>query len=164
MLYNSNMFAISDIYCVEYLRLFLLPQRISQIRSLTVFWELAAASSQVLPTNKIREQEQKHKLVAWNNVWNTFASMDGLRNLEITFNSTKSVWGDLYGPDMIRLLAPTKAVTAPKRYQINFPFDVDSKRLPWSDVPYQIGRVPAGRSNWRATYLPKNDQSYDLPL
>lgn len=41
MLYNSNMFAISDMYCVEYLHLFLLPQRISQIRTLTIFWELA---------------------------------------------------------------------------------------------------------------------------
>src|SRR5689334_14697554 len=51
MLYSRNAFIISDMYIMEYLRSLLLGQRISQIRSLSVNWELVNVSPYDQPTN-----------------------------------------------------------------------------------------------------------------
>ncbi|CAO2651865.1 Nn.00g001480.m01.CDS01 [Neocucurbitaria sp. VM-36] len=122
-LYTANSFSlatdIDEQPTLNYLSYYFLPQRLTQIRNLNIYWELD--SFQYFLMTQLFDPVLDH----WFESWNALSKMTGLRHLQITLDFRYGNWSDTYetlwkerGEE---LLEPIKRITAPRDFVITLP-------------------------------------------
>ena len=178
-LYSTNSFLTSSPNVMQYLPLFMLPQRINAIRMLTFHWTslpnnivnmvldgLSPRVSQGLREQHICWKELRAAATyphAWNQIWHNIAAMAGLKTLivklEIDFPTPTSNWGNLNQETSDILLAPILGVIRPTTFILSLPFPaMDSEvaraerlaKLNWYQLPTAVGASWEGVDPWDA--------------
>jgi hypothetical protein len=133
---------------MQYLPLFILPQRIDFIHNLTFHW-------MYLPNQIFRMLSCEHedrKAVqqaanyphAWGVIWHNIAAMKGLKILNVKLHVWDS-WANLNEEAAKMLLAPIKEVTVPKTFILSLPFPAMNRGVPHtSHYPWESWRVDEG--------------------
>lgn len=123
-LYSSNLFSITSHFrqnlLLPYLPTLLLPQRIRQIRSLRIFWDM-------FPMVCLDYSSSQN---VWLKSWDALRQMTGLSNLHIDIG----VWSFLGFQEQwlereVELFEPVKTITTPKTFVIILPNRVCSTGL-----------------------------------
>lgn len=122
-LYTANAFSLStdieQIATIDYLSYFMLPQRITQIRELHLYWELDSFHYGLMSPSNDPDLEP------WLNSWTALSRLTGLRCLHITLVFRNTHWFDYYDglwkERGTELLGRIPDITAPKEFVITLP-------------------------------------------
>jgi len=118
ILYAANTFSIGYEVSIRSLPLYILPQRLNQMRTVHLTWHITHwCSHDDLDANKV-----------WREIWEVVGSMEGLRELHVylkAHNSYFGVWRDWDEDDVeaFKGLRTVRKVTAPGVFEVRLPYD-----------------------------------------
>ena len=135
MLYARNKFKIWEPYNVIWLPRLIPSERLNAIRSLQLSWDL----KNPFMLSQHRKHDPIPEDIEYHLVWDTIASMEGLRELYvqlITPYGNENLWADIEAG----ILEPVKAVTRPKVFELILPFPSKEEESLFEELPCQIRR------------------------
>lgn len=83
------------------------------------------------------------ELDQWRNIWYILSKMEGLQHLTVTLCTSKHIWGNLFKTGAVEVAEPLRAVTWPREFVVNLPFECPVDKEPWVSLPCRIGKTPS---------------------
>lgn len=122
----------ADSNVIEYLPLFLLPQRINAIRSFVFIWHFPGIPPLELlrwSTATTEEANTPDRSARWKLVWHSISTMGNLRSLYVKLHLCRFFGGSLSTESAMELLDPIKKITWSEVFILSLPvpiMDMDS--------------------------------------
>lgn len=142
LLYSSATFITSSVEVVVNLPRILLPQRLDMNKSFRFDWPLRTPPFappyhiSAYPTIIARVERLQDE---WCNVWETLASMKGLKTLHVKLCETSNAnWQTMDEKITVYLLGPVKSVMTPKDFVLQVGFECDVTQYPWNTLPCHV--------------------------